>query len=322
MVAASVNSGADLAISQTISPRLSTVGGVVSVTIRVRNNGPEPAVGALAREVPQVDPDHPNQIARILGVKAGIRAAGCTSSRPVACGAATLAPGAVATIRVKARMLMSGSFESVVVTSSETPDPNTANNAAATGLLVRRPANVAVAVRAPALARVGEPVAYRVVATGTGRDGARSVRFCHRPPRAAARDLGARDVPLSRARVPRCAPSRPRAAGGLHRARHPRGERRRAHPAAAGDGHSARRPAGGGLASHRRRGAELRRDRLDPGLAAGSRSTASARAARTQPLTGGGAGAGVGAVSRMKRSSAATTAAASSGEAAGATMRS
>jgi hypothetical protein len=155
---------------------------VVSVTIRVRNNGREPAVDALAREVPQVDPKHPNQIARVLGVKAGIRAAGCTSSRPVACGSVTLAPGAVATIRVRARMLMSGSFESVVVTSSETPDPNTANNAAATGLLVRRPANLAVAVRAPALARVGEPVAYRVVATGTGRDGARAVRFCHRPP--------------------------------------------------------------------------------------------------------------------------------------------
>lgn len=182
VVAASVNTGADLAISQTISPRLTTVGGVVSVTIRVRNHGPEPAVDALAREIPQVDPKHPNQIARILGVKAGIRAAGCTSSRPVACGSATLAPGAVATIRVRARMLMSGSFESVVVTSSETPDPNTANNADATGLLVRRPANLAVAVRAPALARVGEPVAYRVVATGTGRDGARAVRFCHRPP--------------------------------------------------------------------------------------------------------------------------------------------
>lgn len=182
VVAASVDGGADLTISQTISPRVTTVGGVVSVIIRVRNNGPEPAVDALAREVPQFDPNHPNQIARILGVKAGIRAAGCTSSRPVACGAATLAPGAVATIRVRARMLMSGSFESVVVTSSETPDPNTANNADATGLLVRRPANLAVAVQAPALARVGELVAYRVVATGTGRDGARAVRFCHRPP--------------------------------------------------------------------------------------------------------------------------------------------
>jgi hypothetical protein len=53
---------------------------------------------------------------------------------------------------------------------------------AASGLVVTRPANIAVKVQAPALARVGEPVAYRVVARGTGHDGARSVRFCHRPP--------------------------------------------------------------------------------------------------------------------------------------------
>jgi choice-of-anchor A domain-containing protein len=181
-VAASADDAADLAISGTISPRVTVVGGVVNVTIRVRNNGPLPAVDALAREIPQFDPEHPNQIARILDVKAGIRAAGCTSTRPVACGGATLAPGAVATIRVRARMLMSGIFKSVVVTSSRTPDSNTANNYDATGLVVRRPASIAVGVIAPPLARVGEPVSYRVVARGTGRSGARSVRFCHRPP--------------------------------------------------------------------------------------------------------------------------------------------
>jgi choice-of-anchor A domain-containing protein len=182
VIAASVDSGADLAISQTISPRVITVGGVVTATVRVRNNGPEPAVAALAREVPQVDPRHPNQIARILGVNASVRAAGCTSVRPVACGDTTLAPGAVAVIRVRARMLRSGIYRSIVVTSSQTPDPNTANNYDANGIVVRRPANVAVAVQAPAVARVGDPVSYRVVARGTGSDGARAVRFCHRPP--------------------------------------------------------------------------------------------------------------------------------------------
>jgi choice-of-anchor A domain-containing protein len=182
VVAASVDGGADLAITQSITPRMSTVGGVVDVTVRVRNNGPLTAVDPLAREIPQFDPSHPNQIARILGVKAAIRAAGCTSTRPVACGGPTLAPGAVSTIRVRARMLRAGIYRSLVVTASQTPDPNTANNVDATGLVVRRPASVAVAVRAPALARVGEPVAYRVVATGTGSEGARAVRFCHRPP--------------------------------------------------------------------------------------------------------------------------------------------
>jgi choice-of-anchor A domain-containing protein len=182
VVAASLAGGADVAVRETISPRVTTVGDVVSVTVRVRNNGPLPAVDAVAREIPQTDPRHPNRIARILGLKVGTRQAGCTSQRPVSCGGATLPVGAEVVIRVRARMLASGLFRSVVVATSKTPDPNTANNISANGLVVRRPANIAVGVQAPALARVGEPVSYRVVARGTGSDGARSVRFCHRPP--------------------------------------------------------------------------------------------------------------------------------------------
>jgi choice-of-anchor A domain-containing protein len=180
--APSLDGGADVAITETISPRVTHVGDVVNVTVRVRNNGPLPAENAVAREIPQFDPAHPNQVARILGVKAGIRAAGCTNVRPVRCGGATLAPGALVVIRVRARLLESGIFKSVVVASSETPDPNTTNNISATGVIVRRPANVAVSVHAPARTGVGVPVSYRVVARGTGRAGAESVRFCHRVP--------------------------------------------------------------------------------------------------------------------------------------------
>jgi hypothetical protein len=96
-----VDGGADLAITQSITPRVTTVGGVVDVTVRVRNRGPLTAADPLAREIPQLDPRRPNQIARILAVEAGIRAAGCISTRPVACGGPTLAPGAVATIRCR-----------------------------------------------------------------------------------------------------------------------------------------------------------------------------------------------------------------------------
>jgi choice-of-anchor A domain-containing protein len=180
--AASLAGGADVAITETVSPRVSSVGGVVNVTVRVRNKGPLPAVDALAREIPLVNPKAPNQVARILSVKAGPRAAGCTHARPVRCGDATLPAGAQAVIRVRARMLQAGIFRSVVIATSKTPDPNTTNNLAATGLVVRRPANVAVGVRAPAATLVGVPVAYRVVARGTGSAGAESVRFCHRVP--------------------------------------------------------------------------------------------------------------------------------------------
>ncbi len=182
VLAASRLGGADVAVSETISPRVSAVGDAVSVTVRVRNYGPLPAVGVLAREIPQVNPRRPNQVARIVRVNAVTRAAGCTSERPVSCGGATLPVGAEAVIRVRARMLVAGLFKSVIVATSDTPDPNTTNNLAVNGLVVRRPANIAVGVKAPPVARVGEPVSYRIVARGTGRDGARSVRFCHRPP--------------------------------------------------------------------------------------------------------------------------------------------
>jgi choice-of-anchor A domain-containing protein len=182
VLAASLAGGADVAVSQTVSPRASSVGDVVSVTVRVRNHGPLPAVDALAREIPQVDPRHPNQVAKIVGLKAGPRATGCTTTRPVSCGGATLPVGAEVVIRVRARMLVGGIFKSVVVATSRTPDPNTTNNIAVNGLVVTRPASIAVGVNAPALAFVGEPVSYRVVARGAGRDGAQSVRFCHRPP--------------------------------------------------------------------------------------------------------------------------------------------
>jgi choice-of-anchor A domain-containing protein len=182
VLAASLFGGADVAVSQTISPRVSAVGDVVSVTVRVRNHGPLPAVGALAREIPQVDPRRPNQVARILGVRAGPRVAGCTSIRPVSCGGATLPAGAEVVIRVRARMLLPGIYKSVVVATSRTPDPNTTNNLSVNGLAVTRPADIGVGVDAPPMAHVGEPVSYRIVARGTGRDGAHSVRFCHRPP--------------------------------------------------------------------------------------------------------------------------------------------
>ena len=151
VLAASLAGGADLAVSERISPRVSQVGHVVSVTVRVRNLGPLPADGAVVREIPQVDPRHPNQVAQILGVTPTIRATSpCTSTRPVRCGPATLAVGAQAVVRVRARMLRAGAFQSVVVASSLTPDTNTTNNASVSGVVVRRPSQ---ASRSPSTRR-------------------------------------------------------------------------------------------------------------------------------------------------------------------------
>jgi choice-of-anchor A domain-containing protein len=183
IVASSLEGGADLVVSQRIVPRTLTVGDVITVTTRVRNRGPLAAQGTVLREIPQLDPVNPNQVAQILNVKSSIRAAPpCTSMRPLRCGGNTLAVGAEMVVRVRARVTVAGVLKSAVEATSTTPDPNASNNFTTTGILVAqvRPV-VRVAVLAPAVTRVGAPVSYRVVARGAGADGARFVRFCHRP---------------------------------------------------------------------------------------------------------------------------------------------
>jgi hypothetical protein len=179
----SLAAGADLVVSERITPRTLTVDDVVSVTARVRNRGPMTAEGTVVREIPQLDPNHPNQVAQILGVRSTVRAAApCTSARPLRCGGNALPVGGEIVVRVRARVLVAGVLKSVIEATSETPDPNASNNFAATGLLVAQVTPVVrVAIRSPAVTGVGVPVSYRVVARGAGADGARFVRLCHRP---------------------------------------------------------------------------------------------------------------------------------------------
>ena len=181
VLAASVTGGADLAVTETDLAagdrgRRRGVG-----TTRVRNNGPQPAVARSRARSRRSIPSHPNQVARILGVKAGPARPGCTSTRPVSCGGATLPVGAEVVIRVRARMLVPGSSRA----SSSRPRARRTRTPPTTSPSTASWSRAGQRRRGRARARVagvGEPVAYRVVARGTGSDGARSVRFCHRPP--------------------------------------------------------------------------------------------------------------------------------------------
>lgn len=173
---------ADVAITEAIAPRRLLVGKVVTLRVRVVNHGPAAAAGVVARELPQLDPRHPNRIARVLSVRSPSGAT-CNSTRPVRCALGTLASGASRTLVIRARMLRVGSFDSVVYVSSTTADRNTSNNIDANGLVVREPTPaLRAAISAPARVRVGEHVRYRVSAIGGAPRGARVVRVCHRPP--------------------------------------------------------------------------------------------------------------------------------------------
>lgn len=180
--------GADLAIGESFVPKRVETNGMVAVVVRVRNLGPDAATGVVARELPQLDPLNPNRDARIVSVRESARASGrsredCTRRRPVRCTLGTLAPSTEVVIRASVRVAAMSPVRSAVMVSSLTPDHNVTNNFAGADLLVTLPPpRVAVAVRAPRVAQAGDEIAYRVSATGSGRRGARFVRFCHRPP--------------------------------------------------------------------------------------------------------------------------------------------
>jgi choice-of-anchor A domain-containing protein len=174
------SSGTDVAVSERIAGRV-PVDTVTSVRVRVRNRSPVAAANVVARELPQYDPLHPNRVARI---ESGTSTRGkCNSKRPFRCTLGRLAPDAEALIRVRVRILIPGSFNSVVLATSDTPERNTTNNLAMNRITAFAPAPRArVRVAAPPVAQVGGRTSYRVSVKGTGRAGARSVRLCHRPP--------------------------------------------------------------------------------------------------------------------------------------------
>jgi hypothetical protein len=173
--------GTDLAITYAITPRRVPVGGVVTAVATVRNVGIMPAVGVVAREIPQYHPTQANSVAHVLGV--ATTRGHCTSARPVHCSLGTLNPGASVTVRSHARVLVANALRGIVVVSSRTPERNTANNIAIALVTSFAPIpHIAAAIGAPAVVHVGQRVRYRVTVTGAGKAGADSVRLCTRPP--------------------------------------------------------------------------------------------------------------------------------------------
>jgi choice-of-anchor A domain-containing protein len=173
---------ADLAVRSRFSTGPLRMGAPFTVKVVVRNRGEAAAVGAVAREIPQLDYKHPNRVARILSVKAG--GARCANRRPVRCKLGTLAPGAQVTIHVRAQLRVAGVSRSVILATSRTAESNTTNNIAIHRVVSKRPAaRLRVAVIAPLVAPVGTPLRYRVVVTSHGEAGAHFVRVCSRAPR-------------------------------------------------------------------------------------------------------------------------------------------
>ncbi len=176
----SSTSGTDLSITNQITPRRLPVGGTVITVSHVRNLGHAPAVGVVAREVPQYHPAQANSVAHVLSLTT--TRGHCTSRRPVHCDLGTLAPGTTVTIRSRTQVLVAAPLRSIVVVSSDTPETNTTNNMAIALVTSFAPAaKIRAGISAPPLVHVGQRLRYRVTVT-SGTTSAHAVRLCTKTP--------------------------------------------------------------------------------------------------------------------------------------------
>jgi hypothetical protein len=170
----------DLAIANAITPRRVPVGSTLTVVVRIRNRGSNPAVNVTGREIPQFRPAAAKLVARVAPVTT--TQGSCTTRRPVKCRFGTLAPGKTITLRAQIQVRVAANLHSVVQVSSDTPETNTANNIAVASFTTFLDPALKAHVSAPPFGRVGKRFAYRVSVTGSTPSGASSERLCAPPP--------------------------------------------------------------------------------------------------------------------------------------------
>jgi len=140
-VSTTVNGSADLSVTKTDSPDPVTAGNLLTYTIVARNGGPSTAVGVVASDV------LPAGTTYVSGVNGNGQTI-CTlvQTGVVQCALGTLQPSGTATVYLTVRVSPSvpdGTvLRNAVTVSSDTPDPNAANNTATADTTVRAEAEL------------------------------------------------------------------------------------------------------------------------------------------------------------------------------------
>jgi len=165
-----VTGSADLAIVKTASPKPVVAGNKLKYTLAVTNAGPSEAKG-----VKVTDP-----LPATVTYDSG--AAGCSynaGTKTVTCEAASLAVHGEKTFEVEVTVSheASGTIENTATVTSETPDPDPANNKSTDKTNVVGEADLEIektASRSPAIA--GEPLTYKLAVTNKGPSDATNVK--------------------------------------------------------------------------------------------------------------------------------------------------
>jgi uncharacterized repeat protein (TIGR01451 family) len=120
----------DLAITKAVTPSPAALGGVVTWTLIVRNNGPDSATGVkVADPLP----------AGVTFVSVGAGQGSCTGGAVISCDLGSLAPGAVDAILVRTTASRTGSIVNTTTDDGNEAETDTTNNTATATLVVRAP---------------------------------------------------------------------------------------------------------------------------------------------------------------------------------------
>jgi uncharacterized repeat protein (TIGR01451 family)/CSLREA domain-containing protein len=158
---------ADLSIAKTGAPNPVTVGGDLTYTLVVGNNG-----ATEAEQVKVVDP----LPASVTPLAATPSQGSCAVAATVTCDLGTVAVGSTVTITIGVRPTVAGSITNVATVASPTNDPRPGNNQATVTTLVTS-ADLSIAkTAAPTVVTVGQELTYTIVVANGGATEANAVR--------------------------------------------------------------------------------------------------------------------------------------------------
>jgi uncharacterized repeat protein (TIGR01451 family) len=157
-----VNPKADLSITKTDSPDPVLVGHNLTYTIRVTNQGPSPATAVnVADNLPTV----------VTFVSASSNQGTCGGTSAINCNLGTLAIGQTVTVTIVVTPTAAAvpAVSNTASVTSDTFDPNTANNSATQATTVNAVTDLALSIAdSPDPVLVGDPLTYTIVATNNG----------------------------------------------------------------------------------------------------------------------------------------------------------
>ncbi|OYO17574.1 hypothetical protein CGZ94_01350 [Enemella evansiae] len=160
---------ADIALAKTVSPSPLVAGGTASYVITATNNGPSDASNLVVTD--QLPSSFRIASATIAGQPCTVTGQTVSCSRPVIAAKDVVRITVTGTVDSNA----TGSLRNVATATTETPDPNTANNTAEVTADISQSADLRIRKEAPQRVVAGSTIAYKVIVANAGPSDAAAV---------------------------------------------------------------------------------------------------------------------------------------------------